>query len=721
MYSSFQSFFVRTPHLTFGSLKEPFETKIRNLQVQEAIFIASPVLYAELQKLLEGTITNADEKQRIESSLYRYINRMSTRCTPFGLFAGCSMGSISGEKTKVVLGGINRKTRLDMYFLCTLSQELSKLIEIKEKLKYYPNTSLYPVGKKYRYIEYKYKNSGRIHLISSVERSVYLDMLLKTARKGLIFKELLSCLIEKEIEQEEAKEFIEELIDSQILVNELSPSITGDDYFTQIISILERLNVNDILLFSLNEIQKILQEMDCFAPLAMTKPYQRIIQKIKEIRIPYEEKYLFQVDMTRNVSEATLGLAIVDELRSAMTFLNKITLGGGNDTLNQFRKSFYNRYEEREIPLMEALDPEIGIGYPANRGLGDHSSLLDNFPVPGQQGTDSQSNTFLSGLYKKAINVHNNEIVLSDEDVKNSKINWDDLSPTLCSRFEIIRSGSVSPLIYLTGFVGVSGAKLMARFAHTDEKIAQFVKEVAAKEQELMPNVILTEIAHLPDSRVGNILSRPHIRECELLYLANSDLPENRLIYSSDLYLSIWKGKLYLRSKKFNKEIIPRLTNAHNYWNKSMPVYRFLCDMQHQDGRTGLFFNWGQLNNELSFLPRVRYKNTVLSLATWKIKTEEINSLFTIKEDEKLLAETKKWQEKYPLPSKMLLADGDNVLLVDWEDARSIRALFSIIKKREMIVLTEFLYDPENSVVRDENGDPYPNECIVAFYKDVKK
>jgi len=117
----------------------------------------------------------------------------------------------------------------------------------------------------------------------------------------------------------------------------------------------------------------------------------------------------------------------------------------------------------------------------------------------------------------------------------------------------------------------------------------------------------------------------------------------------------------------------------------------------------------------------VRYKNTLLSLSTWKIKTTEIKHLFSIKEDERLLVETKDWVDKYPLPQKMLLQDGDNELLVDWENALSIRALFSVIKKRDMITLTEFLYDPENSVVRDETGNPYPNECIVAFYKDNKK
>ena len=726
MYNVFHSFFVRTPHFSFNSLKEEsFEAKILNQQVQEAIYVASPVLYTELQKYLAETITDIEEKQRIESSIYRYINRMSTRCTPFGLFAGCSTGIVTGDdNTHISVTGFNRTTRLDMYFLCTLSQELSKLSEIKEKVKYYPNTTLYPLGKKYRYVEYQYLNSKRIHRVSSVDRSVYLDILLKKARKGITIKELVDCLINKEIEPEEAKGYIEELINSQIIISELSPMVTGDDYFASMIHILDGLNINEGLLFALKEIQKILQEMDCFVVPPRNdgvEPYQRIIQIINGIKISCDEKFLFQVDMTRNVSEATLGKDILDELQSAMTFLNKISLRGGNETLNQFQQAFYNRYEDCEILLLEALDPEIGIGYPVNRGSGDLSPLLDNFPVPGSQGNNVQSGNFLLNLSKKVLEVNQNEIVLSDEDVKNSKTNWDDLPPTIHTMFEIIKSGFNYPLIYLTGFVGVSGAKMLARFAHTDKKIAEFVNEVARKEQELMPDVFLAEIAHLPDSRIGNILSRPHIRDYEILYLANSDLPENQLIYLSDIYLSIRKGKLCLRSKKLNKEIIPRLTNAHNYMNNSMPVYRFLCDMQQQYGRQGLFFNWGQLNNELSFLPRVRYKNTILSLATWKIKTDEMKHLFVIKEDEKLLAEIKKWKEKYPLPLKMLLQDGDNELLVDWEDARSIKSLFSIIKKREMIILTEFLYDPAHSVVRDENGNPYPNECIVAFYKETKK
>ncbi|MDR0230820.1 MAG: lantibiotic dehydratase family protein [Dysgonamonadaceae bacterium] len=728
MYNPFDRFFVRTSCFPFNSLKEEiFRTKILNPQVQEAIYIASPVLYAELQKYIAGTIINIEEKQRIESAVYRYISRMSSRCTPFGLFAGCSLGEITGDETNILLDNFKRHTRLDMYFLCILSQELSKQSGIKENIKYFPNTTLHSIGNKYRYVEYHYKQSKRIHRISSVSRSPYLDTILKIARKGTKINNLLTYLINSKITEDktEALDFIYELIDSQIIINELSPSVTGDDFFSRIISILEKSDVEENLIMPLKEIQKTLWQLDSNQNNDV-ELYQNIIRKIEEIKIPYEEKFLFQVDMTKNVIEATLGKDIINELQSTMIFLNKITSEQKNETLVQFQQAFYNRYEDKEVPLMEVLDIEMGIGYPVSANTGDVSPLLDDFLIFGQtgQGMNFQSNAFLSILFKKtieALSQNKNEIIFNDDDVKNFNIYWEDLPHTIYSKFEIIRSNKESPLIQLNGFYGNCGANLLARFAHTDEKVTRFVSQVVAKEQQLEPNALLAEIAHLPDSRTGNVLSRPHIRDYEILYLANSDLPEKKLIYMSDLCISIRKGRIYLRSKRLNKEIIPRLTNAHNYRNNPMPVYHFLCDMQMQQGRGGLFFNWRYLNNELSFLPRVRYKNTILSLATWKIKIEEIKHLFAIKEDDKLITEVRKWREQYHFPEKMILPDGDNELLIDWENVRSIKALFSIIKKREMIILTEFLYDPENSVVRNKNGNPYPNECIVAFYKTPKK
>jgi hypothetical protein len=182
--------------------------------------------------------------------------------------------------------------------------------------------------------------------------------------------------------------------------------------------------------------------------------------------------------------------------------------------------------------------------------------------------------------------------------------------------------------------------------------------------------------------------------------------------------LSVKWGELVIRSKRLNKKILPRLTTAHNYhYPGTMPVYRFLCDMQVQTGRNHLYFSWGQqLEKELSFLPRVRYKNVILSSATWIIKVEDLKSFFAIKDNNNLMEGIKKWREALFLPRYVVMPDNDNELYVDLENPLSVRTLFSIMKNRQSVRFMEFLFEPENAVIKDRKGS-YTNEFIVAFHK----
>ena len=724
-YKFFDNILLRIPSLSFNNFKNYHEYDvISKTHIQEAIYVASPVLFTELQKLLKNEIKDPKEKEKIKFSLYKYISRMITRCTPFGLFAGYTLGQIS-DKTDIVLSSkIKKHTRLDMYYLCALSQELMRLPAIRNNTRYYPNSSLYVSGKKYRYVEYQYVNSKRIHQISAVDKFPSLDILLKKTEHGAKIDELLTLLTSNEIPISEAKVFIDELIDSQIIISEISPIVTGNDYLDKIIQLLDSYYPDGEIVSIMKSVQEQLKHsgklQDHFIVL-----YKSIIENIKQIKIPYEENFLFQVDVTRETSISTLGKEIIEELKSTFLLLNKITPAWKNENLSKFQQAFYERYEGREVSLMEALDPELGIGYPVSTTyIGNNTPLLDNFFLPSQTPTQTYTpNTFQSLLFSKmqeALSKKLTEITITDQDTQSFKENWDDLPPTFYCMFEIVRGKADDILIKLNSLGGSCAANLLARFAYTNERIAQWLKVIANKEQELMSNVILAEIAHLPDSRVGNILSRPHIRNYEILYLAHSDLPQDQVIYVSDLTLSIRQGRLYLRSKKLNKEIVPRLTNAHNYRSNSMPVYHFLCDMQIPNRRGALFFSWGCLKDELTFLPRVRYKNTILSLATWKIKVEMFKPFFPIKEDEVLLEKVKEWRRNYTLPQYVLLPDGDNELFVDWENALSIRALFSVIKKRYAVSFTEFLFEPENAVVRDTAANPYLNQCIVTFYKNNK-
>jgi hypothetical protein len=90
---------------------------------------------------------------------------------------------------------------------------------------------------------------------------------------------------------------------------------------------------------------------------------------------------------------------------------------------------------------------------------------------------------------------------------------------------------------------------------------------------------------------------------------------------------SVKSGKVLLRSRKLDRYIIPRLSNAHNYSLGKLSVYRFLCDLQSQDITTNLGFSWGPLEHEAYFLPRLCYKNIILRPAQWNIGAKQLNAL----------------------------------------------------------------------------------------------
>ena len=167
------------------------------------------------------------------------------------------------------------------------------------------------------------------------------------------------------------------------------------------------------------------------------------------------------------------------------------------------------------------------------------------------------------------------------------------------------------------------------------------------------------------------------------------------------------------------KEIIPRLSNAHNFSFDALPVYQFLCDLQTQDLRGGVGFNWGALSSEYVFLPRVRYKNIILSEAVWNIKKKDIQHILETKNDEEMLSKVEQWKNKFDLPDSVLLVDGDNELLLNLNNLLCLKTLLSLVKKRTRFQLKEFLFKPENCIVR-RGKDKFTSQFVFSFFRTQK-
>ncbi|NAS29376.1 hypothetical protein GTQ40_00185 [Flavobacteriaceae bacterium R38] len=732
-YKSFSNFVLRTPLLPlnfFESLTEndkvtdeQIKEVFKNPIIREAVFLASPSLCEEAIKW-----ANQDKKDdKLKYSLLKYIARMSSRCTPFGLFAGCALGTF-GDETNIELkesSANKRHTRLDMNYLVALSQDLIKTKEIKEQLLFYPNSSIYKTGDQLRYVEYKYVNSKRHHHIVAVDHSEYLQHIIGKAKKGAYLKDLANELVDDEITIEEATEFIDELVSSQLLISELEPSVSGPEFLEQILSVLKKLKNTEKLVNFLTKADDIISSIDNKIG-NKTSDYIELSNYLKEIDTSFELKFLFQTDMELGYSKNVLSTSVTDSVRKGMAILNSISLPYKETTLTKFRDAFYERYEEREVLLANALDIEIGVGYRQNQGSGDVSPLVDDIVLPGRNTPNGASeiswSSFNSLVQKKLIDAFVNKsysVVFTDEDFKNFEQGWDDLPDTMSTMVEILHIDGEEKIKF-SGTGGSSAANLLGRFCHGDQALNEYTQSIIDLEAEINNDKILAEIVHLPESRVGNILMRPAFRKYEIPYLAKSLLEEEQQLPLDDLMVSIKNNrKVVLRSKKTNKEVIPHLTNAHNYSANSLPIYHFLADMQTQGIRSGIGFNTGPFANEYEFIPRIEYKNLILQEANWNIKKKDIEPLLNVfKDDDKLKSELKSFLDKRRIPSHVMLTDGDNELLINFNNLTSARMLLDTVKKRPSFKITEFLFD-KDSVVKSK-GNFYTNQVVLSFYNQNK-
>ena len=717
------------------AIRERLRVIAERPEVREALFVASPSLEERLAHWLEAP--DSERGQKVERALVRYVARMSGRPTPFGLFAGCSIGEIaepsaagSTAETRLRVSErstYQRHTRLDMDYVCALTAALAADPNVREVLEYTPNTSLYRVAGRMRYAEGRLAAKVRSYHLVAVEETDYLAATLARADNGARPGVLAAALVEADpdITLEDAAAYVGELIDSQLLVADLPPTVTGPEPIHALVAQLSKLPPAAAVGETMRATRDALAAMDAAGLGAPPQRYRDIAAALEGLPARPELPRLFQVDMVKPAPHATLGQNVVDEITRAVDLFRKLSPGRPRDKLATFRQEFESRYEGREVPLVLALDEEMGIGFDKVSGpSADASPLLAGIAFPGdteERGTPlSARAAFLLQKLAVAIRRGAHEIVLDDEDVKSLEDKEPAELPDSFSVMATIAAASEEAVasgdfrLRISGASGPSGARLLGRFCHADATLHERALAHLRREEALRPDAIFAEIAHLPEGRVGNILHRPLLREHEIPYLGRSGVTRDKQIPVSDLRVSVRGGRILLRSARLGKEVIPRLSNAHNFASNSLGIYRFLCALQGQEVAGGMGWSWGALDAS-PFLPRVRHGKLVLSLARWNVGKQPIKVLSEAKGGARYQA-AQRLREELGLPRRIEVADGDNTLPIDLDNTLAIDTFVHLIKDRSEVRLEEPFPGEDALLARGPEGH-FAHEIVVPFVR----
>ena len=726
--------------------------------VREALYLASPGLVGDIP--LWEREPHSVRGQKIERALVRYVSRMSTRATPFGLFSGVAVGHV-GENTQLACvdaGAYRRSTRLDNDYLFALCSALREIPALREALHWRPNSSLYSLAGRYRYAEARLRGTLRSYHLVAIGSMSYIADTLERARGGASLQALARALVadDPEIEMGEAEAFIDELVESQVLECDLEPAVTGLEPLAGLLAILEAIAPSARVTGVLRGVSARLAALDERGVGCDIAAYEDIEDSLRELPAAIDKARLFQVDLIKPAPEAVLGRGLVDTVARGVEVLRRLTPQPGSGLLDRFREAFRERYESRELPLVEVLDEESGIGFgtsddPAASG----APLVADLRFAPRAGDGQETWTdFHHELLRRLEHIWaegGRELVLGDDDIDALSASQPARQPDAFSVLGAVRASSPQALaegdfeVDLRSAAGPSGARLLGRFCHGSEPVHELVRAHLRAEEALRPEACFAEVVHLNEGRLGNILCRPVLRSYEIPFLGRSGAPPERRLPVQDLLVSVRGERIVLRSRSLDREVVPRLSTAHNFSRRSIGIYRFLCALQAQDG-DAVSWSWGPLARA-RFLPRVRWGRVLFTRARWLLDERALAPLAeavrtrrhkrakpdtrtdakpgeAAAAEQRALAEQRSifeallgLREALGLPRHVRLGEGDNELAVDLDNPLSALSFAHLVAKRSSATLYEFDPEPARQPARGPEGR-FTHELVLLFTRD---
>lgn len=713
-------------------LRRSLTTLLGAPEIVDSLRVASPVLAERFDGWVDRKPSR--RKERLERTLVQYLARMCDRCTPFGLFAGVSVGEV-GDETRLRLASRERHRRRSALDLAQVFKLVNSLIgeeSVRANVRYRPNDTLAAVPGGYQYIEARGRQGNTRHEIAFLESDEALVAAVEGAEGGATLAELRTVLAagisDPEVRDYDITEYLDDLIEAQVIEPDLIPAVVGRDPLDQILASLEDSGPLTEQARRVRRLRKELDRLDSYGVGAPTESYASVNAVWTDDLGLEETDRLLQVDMFKEAADLRLSEDVVEEVLRGAEALRGLA-GPVPDPLRELKTRFRERYEGREVPLAEAFDPERGLGMPGPtlRPTVPRSPLLAGLDLGAQGGRNGPGagGTFPEILASRVFDPRTKSpaILELDDDLLDrlAASEPDKLPDALAIHFDLlavseeaVRRGDFRILYH--GIVGPSGARMLGRFCDLDPMLLEGVRGHLQEEEALAPDDIYAEIVHTPEGRVGNVVRRPHVRNVELSCAGHSRRNGSGRLTVDDLFVRLEGGRFRLRSRRDGRTVRPRLTSAHNY-RRGSGMYRFLCALQTDGTREGSGWNWGSLGG-LPFLPRVVRGRAVYAVARWRIGRDQPSYQAVGKATTEAARDDalRNLVDELRLPQLVRLRDGDNRLLLDLENPLCRAVLADHVARRPALILEETLADDLEGCVSGPEGK-YRNEIILPLVR----
>ncbi|MGX5853770.1 lantibiotic dehydratase [Dyadobacter jiangsuensis] len=692
-----------------GSLKLLLCQAYKRRVLREALYLASPELYDSLLKL-EETSPSEPGEQKVMLSLYKYLVRATSRCTPFGLFAGYFAATLSDYSHIRFSGRIKKHTTLSAEVLQQIAGQLRGTY-LADTLDV--NSSLYTNGSFLRFSQRVVNQNGGFEFaLKEVHADRFLIAAKSAAQHGATASSVVDALNREGLSHWEAKDFVSQLRAEQILVDATEPMVSQTTFQNVLKS---HAHANRLL-------TKVFRDVTALSKIKQDGParFAALETSLKNAGLTWRNPV--QVDMEIETSYSTVSRKTVAGIVSDLEKLIQTTENRIPVALKSFATRFYQRYGDKQVPLLQVLDPALGIGYGDNE-----STYFGHVPIAsGGEGKQKQTYTAIERVklidraYHDARHSSRKFYLLNDEDLALVR---PEKPPRIAEGISVLGNVFSSDertfdqgkyFFELRGISGPGSLNLIARFADADTSLAERLITAHARETVQHPNAIVAQVDFVPPGRDANVARRPGLGNSHLTLLSGKS-GLGKTIAASDLMVSVRAGQVILTSATMQKRIIPRITTAYNP-RLGPPVYQFLADLSASNTALTPIWDWGHLS-ELPFLPRIQYKGIILQKACWNLDSSAIPA--SELSDQELVNWWRNLEKDLDLPRYVQIGTGDQLLSIDGHSAPAARICLNKLRKDKKLRIYEALHALKYGFLQTDRKY-YFNEMVIPILNHCK-
>ncbi|MBL7499875.1 lantibiotic dehydratase [Frankia sp. CNm7] len=669
-------------------------------ELAEAIETASPALAAAVRQICSGKLEEPRRLRRVAESVMSYRLRMTSRPTPFGLFAGVLPAAL-GTQARVRWDGARAVARPDGRWLAELVTTLEAEPDVLRTVPVVANTVAFVRGDRLVLPSQPRVDDDGTVTPSDIEvrHSRPVQVVLRAARSPVPVADLIARLAAEFSGTPEPvlEAMLTRLVATGVLVTALRPPMDVTDPLGHLADQL-RAASSDSGQPARERLELASRTLDQLGR-SQSAPDRRALAEAASTQLAALHDRpgpLLAVDL-RLGGKITLPGSIEIEAAAAASVLVQLSPNPlGSPAWQAWHGQFVDRYGPGAvIPVTEAVDVDRGLGYPAGyRGT----------PHPRPPRAHDARDDMLLRLAQRALLDGTDEVVLDDEIVKeltaagvgaarqkphavpHTELRFRVHAPTL----DAVDRGAFT--LVVTGASRQAGTSI-GRFLYLlDAGERDQIEPMFTDLPTMNADALAVQLSCAPLSpRAQNLVRAPAL----LPLLSLGEHPASRdskPITVDDLAIVGDTHRLCLVQMSSGQVVEPLAPNALEFRHATHPLARFLCEITTARAASCVPFSWGAAAGQ-PVLPRVRYGRSVLRSASWNLCSDDLP---------RRAAPAAEWEKAfeslrhtYRIPSSVYAGEADVVLRLDLDQPAHRALLRTQLDRSRAVPLTEG--PPENA------------------------